>query len=171
MRKVPIVVLAAACLAASGTVATAAPAPRVSIASINRLPTPLPFPFKPGDATAQLAAAKARAAASGKLLLIDLGGDWCADCRILAGVMALPEVSAFLDAHYVVASVDVGRLNRNMATPRHYGVRLRATGVPALLVIDPATDRLLNPDQVFALSDMSRKTPQQAADWLATWTR
>ena len=101
-------------LVAGSTLSAAAPGPRVSIASINSLRQPLPFPYdEKADANKDVAAAKAQAKAQGKRLIIDLGGNWCADCRILAGVMELPEVKAFLHRHYVVVSVDVGQFDRN----------------------------------------------------------
>jgi hypothetical protein len=43
--------------------------------------------------------------------------------------------------------------------------------VPALLVIDPRTDKLLNRGRVSALADARSLTPQALADWLAQWTR
>ena len=111
--------------------ASAAPAPQVSISSFAQLPTPLPYPYdEKADANADVAAAKARAKAEHKLLAIDLGGNWCGDCRVLAGTMELPEVKAFDDAHYVVVLVDVGRFNRNQQIPAHYGVTRRLEGVP-----------------------------------------
>jgi thiol-disulfide isomerase/thioredoxin len=159
-------------LAAGGLPAWAAAPPHVRIASFEDLPTPLPFPYDASaDADGQVAAAKARAAASGKLLLIDLGGNWCADCRILAGVMQLPEVRQFVDAHYVVTMVDIGRLNRNLQIPAHYGVADRLEGVPSLLIVDPKSDKLINEGRLAALVDLGSSTPQAVADWLAQWVR
>ena len=102
--------------------------------------------------------------------MIDLGGDWCADCRILAGALALPSLHAFVDAHYVVVFVDVGRFDRNLQIPAHYGLTKRLEGVPSLLIVDPVTDRLLDPGQDAALADARHMSPQALADWLARWT-
>jgi thiol-disulfide isomerase/thioredoxin len=166
--RLAIAALAAALLP---TAALAAPAPKVSIASFAGLKTPLPFPYdEKADADAALAAAKAKALAQHKLLLIDLGGNWCPDCRILAGTMALPEVKAFVDAHYVVVSVDVGRFDRNQQIPAHYGLKGRLEGVPSILIVDPRTDRLLNAGQTASLADARSMGPQALADWLARWT-
>lgn len=163
-----LLLCAAAVLAAGG--AHAAPAPQVSIASLKDLPTPLPSPYDPdADARAQLAAAKASAAAQHKLLLIDLGGNWCADCRLLAGVMRLPEVKSFVDAHYVVVAIDAGRrMERNLDIPARYGVA-KLEGVPSLLVVD-RSGRLRDAGHVAALADARSMTPQALADWLAHWT-
>jgi thiol-disulfide isomerase/thioredoxin len=156
-------------LALSAAAAIAAPAPRVSIASLAQLPTPLPSPYDPAaNAKADVAAALARARATHKLLLIDLGGNWCGDCRVLAGILRLPEVAAFVDAHYVVVAVDVGRMNRNLDIPGGYGVN-RLDGVPALLVVDEH-GHLKDAGHVSALADARHMTPQGLADWLASWT-
>ncbi|MBB4147337.1 thiol-disulfide isomerase/thioredoxin [Sphingobium scionense] len=158
-------------LALTGTMAGAAAtrAPRVSIASLEQLPQPLPLPYDVNaDADRQVAAARARAKASGKRLIIDLGGNWCADCRILAGVMELPELRAFLRRHYEIVTVDVGRFDRNQQIIRHYGLD-RLQGVPALLIVDPRSDKLLNRDRLSALADARHMTPQALADWLAQW--
>jgi thiol-disulfide isomerase/thioredoxin len=163
--------LIALALAAAPLAAAAAPAPQVGIASFAELPTPLPYPYdEKANADAAVAAARAEARAEHKLLLIDLGGDWCPDCRILAGTMGLPPLQAFVKAHYVTVTVDVGRFDKNLQIPAHYGIRGRLEGVPAVLIVDPATDALLDAGHVAALADARHMTPQALADWLAQWT-
>ena len=162
---------AAAALALAGP-ALAAPAPKVAIASFAELPTPLPYPYdEAANADRVVAAARARALAHHKLLLIDLGGNWCGDCRVLAGTMALAPLKAFVAAHYEVATVDVGRFDKNLQVPAHYGIHNRLEGVPSLLIVDPRTDRLLDAGHVAALADARHMTPQALADWLAQWVR
>lgn len=168
-KHLPIAATAALLLAAP---ALSAPAPKVHIATLQELPTPLPYPYdEMRNADADVAAAKAKAKASHKLLLIDLGGNWCGDCRVLAGVMDLPEVKTFVDKHYVEVSVDVGRFDRNLQIPAHYGITKRLEGVPSVLIVDPKTDKLLNAGRVSALADARSMTPQALADWLAQWTK
>ena len=158
----------AAVLAAS---AAAAPAPKLAIDSFAQLQTPLPYPYdEAANADAAVAKAKARAKATHKLLLIDLGGNWCGDCRILTATMERPELKAFVDRHYQVVFVDVGRCDKNLQIPAHYGITQRLEGVPALLVVDPRTDKLLDAGRVSALQDARNMTPQALADWLAQWT-
>ena len=162
----------AAAIAATAAVALASPAPRVSIASFAQLATPLPYPYdEQANADAAVAAARARAKTGHKLLLVDLGGNWCGDCRVLAGTMALPEVRAFVDAHYQVVTVDVGQFDKNLQIPAHYGILARLQGVPSLLIVDPRTDRLIDRGHVAALADARHMTPQALADWLAQWVR
>jgi thiol-disulfide isomerase/thioredoxin len=169
--------LAALFLAGVALPAGAAPAPKVGIASFTQLKTPLPYPYDekadadPRAVNARVAAAKARAKASGKLLLIDLGGNWCGDCRILAATMELPKLKAFVDRHYELVEIDVGRMDKNLQVPAAYGITKRLEGVPSLLVVDPRTDRLLNAGRTANLSDARHMTPQSLADYLAHWTR
>ncbi len=152
---------------ASIVVAATSSAPQVS-ATMADLAQPLPLPYDTtADGAAQVAAAKARARASHKLLLIDLGGNWCPDCRVLAGVVALPGVKAFVDRHYEVVAVDIGRRDKNLGIAEHYGADIK--GVPAVLIVDPQTDRLKNEGHYAALSDARHMTPQALADWLASW--
>ena len=167
-RLTPFALVASLALA---TAAVAAAPPKVGIASFEELKTPLPYPYdETANADAVVAAARARARAHHKLLLIDLGGNWCPDCRILAGTIDLPEVKAFVDAHYEVVTVDVGRFDKNLQIPAHYGITKRLEGVPSVLVVDPRGDRLMDAGHTAALADARHMTPQALADWLAQWT-
>jgi thiol-disulfide isomerase/thioredoxin len=170
MRPLKTALVLAALAAASPALAVTPP--KTGIASFAELKTPLPYPYDQ-DANANAAVAKARAEARkrGTLLLIDLGGNWCGDCRVLAGTLELPGVKAFMDKHYTLVMVDVGRFERNLQVPAHYGFHTRLKGVPTLLVVDPRTDRLLNRDNVFALSSAGDMSPQALADWLARWPK
>jgi thiol-disulfide isomerase/thioredoxin len=150
----------------------AVPAPRVHAQSFDQLVKPLPLPYdEAANAMAAVDRARAKARATHKLLLIDLGGNWCLDCRILAGTMDLPEVGAFLRRHFELVTVDVGRFDKNLSVPARYGITQRLQGVPSLLVVDPRTDRLINADHTAALADARSMSPQALADWLAQWPR
>lgn len=163
-----LLLLAAALIAAPADARTAAP--HVRATSFEQLGKPLPLPYDTAaDADAQVAAARARAIKSHKRLLIDLGGNWCLDCRLLAGVMDLPEMKPFVRRHFEVVTVDVGRFDKNAQIPARYGIAGRLKGVPAVLIVDPATNRLVNAGRETALSDARSLTPQAVADWLAGW--
>lgn len=153
--------------------ATAAPAPRVAATSFEQLATPLPVPYdEAANARTQIAAARTRAIKAHKLLLIDLGGNWCLDCRLLAGTMELPELRGFLAKHYEIVTVDVGRFDKNLDIAAKYGLKDHfGGGVPSVLIIDPRTDTLRNPGHTAALADARTLTPQALADWLASWAK
>jgi thiol:disulfide interchange protein len=141
-----------------------------SIKELSQLPTPLPYPYdEKGNADAQVNAALAKAKAEHKLAFIDLGGNWCGDCRVLASLMELPEVKRFVDAHYVVTQVDVGRFNKNLQIPARWGITQRLEGVPAVLIVDPNTNALVDKGHIAALADARHMTPQSIGDWLAKW--
>jgi len=150
--------------------AAAATAPRVGIQDLAQLDVP-DYPFSDSaDANADVEKAFAQARAQNKRVLIDLGANWCADCRILQALMDRPEVHGFLTANYAIAVVDVGRLNRNLQIPARFGVTDRLEGVPAILIADP-DGKLVNAGQVFALVEARHMTPQDIVNWLARWTR
>jgi thiol-disulfide isomerase/thioredoxin len=163
--------LAAALLAAAalpGAAGAAVPAPKVGVTSFEQVAKPFPYDEN-ANADQAVASAKARALRSHKRLLIDLGGNWCLDCRLLAGTMELPAVKAFVARHYEVVTVDVGRFTKNAQIPAHYGITGRLAGVPAVLIVDPGTDRLVNKGHETALSDARSMNPQALADWLARY--
>lgn len=163
-------ILAFLALAAADTPSFAAAPPPVSIRSLSDLTVP-DTPFSEfADADADVARAFAQARAQNKRVLIDLGANWCADCRILSGIMELPEVHRFLDAHYAIAIVDVGRFNRNLQIPARFGITGRLQGVPSILIASP-DGQLLNAGHISALDDARSMTPQAIVDWLAQWTQ
>jgi hypothetical protein len=169
-RNLTLLAVAFACALASSTATIAAPAPRMPIASFDQLPQPLPLPYdEHADATRAVNAALERAKAQHKLLLVDLGGNWCLDCRLLAATMDVPVLKAWLAGHYEIVTVDVGRFDRNLEIPARFGAPGRPAGVPALLVVDPRNGRLVNHGHIAALADARSMSPQGLADWLARW--
>ena len=166
MRHLIVALLASVLIAPA---LRAAPVPKVRAQSIDQLARPLPLPYDTAaNAHAQLGSAIEQAKREHRLLLIDLGGNWCPDCRVLAGVMALPEVKAFLDAHYVVLNVDIGHYDKNQDIAARFGAS-GEKAVPVVLVVDPVSGRLVNAGHTLALADARRMTPQALADWLAQW--
>ncbi len=166
--SLPVASAIALCLGGLAVAWAAAPAPRVHIANSKQLATPLPYPYdEAADANATVDAAFARAKQSGKRVMIDFGGNWCPDCRILAGVMALPEVKPFLESHFEIVSVDVGRFDRNLQIPARFHVA-KLAGVPWLLIADADGSVKVSSYEV---TDEHHTTPQAMVDWLARWAK
>jgi len=164
MRKLALAVL----LLATPALA-AVPAPKPSITTLQQLPVVLMQPYdEHADADAAVAAAFDRARKSHKRVMIDLGGNWCVDCVVLANFLKLPEMQRFMAAHYEMVSVDVGRFDRNQQIPARFGITGRLKGVPALLIATP-DGKLVNGDDVFATSDAHTMTPQALAEYLAKY--
>ena len=149
--------------------AQAAPPPKPSIARWEQLSVATVQPYnEAANADAQVAAAFARAQKSHKRVLIDLGGNWCVDCIVLANFVRLPEMRRFMEAHYEEVLVDVGRFNRNLQVPARFGITERLKGVPALLIVTPE-GKLVNGDNIFATADAHSMTPQAIAAYLAKY--
>jgi thiol:disulfide interchange protein len=174
MRLVPCFAAIAA-FAVSLASAQAVPAPKVtSISMLAELPTPLPYPYdENANADAVVNAALAKAHAEHKLAFIDLGGNWCGDCRVLAALMNEPDFQSFLDAHYVLVTVDVGRFNKNLQVPGRWNAvdEMKNGGVPAILIVDPKTNKLVDAGHTAALEDSRHMTPQGIMDWFAQWAK
>jgi thiol:disulfide interchange protein len=162
-------VVGALAMLASMPASAGVTAPRVSVATIAALPSVPEHPYdENADVNHAVDAAFATARNEHKRVLIDLGGNWCADCRILAGIMELPDVRAFIAAHFVVVSVDVGRFNKNLQIPARFGITERLAGVPSVLIATP-DGTLVDQGHVAALADARSMTPQAIVDWLASW--
>jgi thiol:disulfide interchange protein len=153
--------------------AVAAPAPKVALDSITNLPVVERNPYDEAatstQADAAVNAAFARARKNHRLVFIDLGGNWCGDCVVLANIMLLPEVKPFMAAHYEVVSIDTGRNNKNLQIPKRFGTDLSG-GVPTVLIVTPDGKTVVNAGHIAALEDARHMTPQAIADWLAKWT-
>ena len=154
--------LASALLAAS-TAQAAVTAP--SLVPGQAQPVAAPYDTA-ADAHAEVAAGFAKAKAEHKTLLVDFGGNWCPDCRKLAGVFDAPALAPWLARHFVLVKVDVGRFDKNMDIATAHGVKL--TGVPAVLAFAP-DGRLLDGDDVIALDTARHVSDQAVADKLASW--
>lgn len=172
MRKLPLMI-AAGVIGVMGLTqaAFADPAPKLPYAKMADLPIVSMHVYdETANANQVVDDAMAKAKKTHKLLLIDEGGNWCPDCVVLHNLMLVPAMQKFIDAHYVVAMVDVGKFDRNPQIAARYGYTERLKGVPTILVVNSATNKVINSEQVFALSNAGHQTPQDLADYLARWT-
>jgi len=129
--------------------------------------TPVAQPYDTtADAHAAVAAAFSAAHASGHKVLLDFGGNWCPDCRMLAGVLDMPQVQEWSKQHFETVYIDVGRFTRNIDIAQQYGIKL--TAAPTVLVVTP-DGKLLNANNVFALADARSMSAQAVVDLLASW--
>ncbi|MDB5735065.1 MAG: thiol-disulfide isomerase [Alphaproteobacteria bacterium] len=165
MKKILIALL----LTTAGAFATQAP--KVSIATMQDLPvTTMHVYDEDADANARVAAVFEQAKKSHKRVIIDLGGNWCGDCIILANFLELPEMHRFMKANYETTSVDVGRFNKNLQVPARFGFTDRLKGVPTLIIATPE-GKLVNGTDVFATSDARNMKPQAIADYFAKYAK
>ena len=158
-------------LATALLLAVSVPSHAVGPAAPSKLPdlqsAPDPHPYDTtADAQAQVADAFRAARRSGRNVLIDLGANWCPDCRMLNGVLRMPQVQPWVHGHFETVMVNVDRFNVNMDIPARYGVKVKQ--IPTVLVLTP-DGRLLNPDGALALGNARHMSPQAQVDLVAAW--
>jgi thiol-disulfide isomerase/thioredoxin len=163
MSRISACLAAFICLFVVGARAVASPPPLV-----NEPLTAVPaHPYdESADAHADVAQAIARAAATHKYIMLDFGGNWCPDCRVTAGVLAMSGVRDWVDKNFVVVMIDAGRMNKNLDIAQTYDVRIKA--VPTIVILD-AQSHMLNAGNPTALSDARTMTPQAIVDTLSGW--
>jgi thioredoxin 1 len=118
----------------------------------------------PNDAIAQaLAAAKA----DHKRVLLDFGADWCPDCQVLAQLFDEPQVKPFLDAHYHVVRIDVGRWDNNLDVANRYGNPIEK-GIPAVVILD-AESHTITTTAGGELANARNATANEILSFLQQW--
>jgi len=87
----------------------------------------LPYDAK-ADARREIADAKARAAASGKMLMVTFGANWCPDCLTLHKDLEDPITRDYAHKKFEMVNVDVGEFDKNSDVARELGVTVN--GIP-----------------------------------------
>jgi thiol:disulfide interchange protein len=127
-----------------------------------------PYP-EVSRAQADVQAALAAAAKSGKRVLVDFGGNWCGDCKVLDINFRKPENAALLQSRYVLVHVNVGEkgITDNFPLAERYGIALRK-GVPALAVLDSG-GKVLYSQKEGEFADMRNMDPASVHAFLVKW--
>jgi thiol:disulfide interchange protein len=97
----------------------------------------LPDKFEPArDAAADVQQALALAQAQRKMVLVDVGGEWCTWCHVFDRFVARsPEVQKAMQDRYILVKVNYSPQNRNQALLSQWP---RAAGYPHFYVLDAA---------------------------------
>ncbi len=117
------------------------------------------------DAQKDLDAGLARAKAEHKRLILDFGGDWCGDCKVLDIYFRQQPNADLLAKYYVKVNINIGHEDANLDIAHKYGVPVQ--GVPALAVLDSHGKVLFSQNKEF--SDMRYDKPQTVTDFLNKW--
>lgn len=88
------------------------------------------------DAHQVLAAAQQRAKASKKYVMVIFGANWCQDCVVLHRLLDEPATKSYVDAHFEIVGVDLGRFDKQMDIPKTLKVDLEK-GIPAAAFLAP----------------------------------
>lgn len=87
------------------------------------------------DARTALAEGQARAAASGKMLMVTFGANWCPDCLTLHQNLSDPETRAYAEKHFEIIEIDVGSSKKNAAVQHDLGISVNV--IPLAVFFSP----------------------------------
>ncbi|WP_236656914.1 thioredoxin family protein [Acidisarcina polymorpha] len=86
------------------------------------------------DAHAEIQQALSMAAKEHKRVILDFGGNWCAECQVLNQYLHDENNLRLLVSNFVLVHIDIGHMDRNTDIASRYGVPI-TKGVPALAVL------------------------------------
>jgi thioredoxin len=119
------------------------------------------------DANQAIAQAIRQAKKNQKRVLLDFGADWCPDCQVLSQLFDNPKVKPFLDQHYIVVRIDVGKWDNNLDIAKHYGDPI-AQGIPAVVILD-ANAQMITSTAGGELANARTATPTEILGFLEQW--
>ncbi len=88
------------------------------------------------DPAATYEQALQQAANDNKLVLLVFGSQWCPDCRSLNKKMGQAPLDNTIASNFVVAHIDIGNWDRNMAFTGQFGKPV-AKGIPSIAIVAP----------------------------------
>jgi len=121
----------------------------------------------PSQARADIASALKEAAATHRRVLLDFGGNWCGDCRVLDLYMHDEKNKPLVDANFVVVHINIGRMDANQDIANQYQVPL-SRGVPALAVLSER-GKLLYSQKNGEFEAMRRMESSSLTQFLVHW--
>jgi thiol:disulfide interchange protein len=120
------------------------------------------------DAHADIAQAIKTAAQQRKNIILDFGGNWCAECHVLDIYFHQEPNLSLLEKNFIVVHIDIGHMDKNTDVAAKYEVPIKR-GVPALAVLDQH-GRLLYSQQNKEGEAMVRGTDSASVtDFLNQW--
>lgn len=121
----------------------------------------------PPQAAADIAAALKQASAAHKRVILDFGGNWCADCHVLDFYFHDAANRGLLDANFVLVHVNIGRRDVNLDIASRYEVPLNR-GVPAVAVLN-SRGKLLYSQKTGEFEAMRSMQSAAVTDFLNAW--
>jgi thiol:disulfide interchange protein len=116
------------------------------------------------DPATDIAAAVKAARPAHKRILLEFGGNWCADCQLLDYYYHQSPNAELLAKHYVIVRVEIGHMDHNMDIAARYRVPV-AKGVPALAILD-SNGKLLYSEQP---KEFEHSSPEAITAFLNRW--
>jgi thiol:disulfide interchange protein len=88
------------------------------------------------DARTAIEQGIARAAASGKMLMVTFGANWCPDCLRLHDNLHAAETRGYIDKHFEIVQIDVGDQSKSAAVQRDLGISIKS--IPLAVFYSPS---------------------------------
>lgn len=88
------------------------------------------------DAQAAIEQGQARAAASGKMLMVTFGANWCPDCLTLHQNLLASDTRAYVEKHFEIVEIDIGDSKKNAAVQRALGFKINV--IPLAMFYSPS---------------------------------
>lgn len=121
----------------------------------------------PDVAQAEIKSALSQAARLHKRVILDFGGNWCGDCKVLDRYFHQEPNASLLKSNFILVDVNIGHFDRNQDIAKKYDVPL-AKGVPALAVLDAGGHPLFS-QKKGEFESMARMDPTSVTDFLNHW--
>ena len=121
----------------------------------------------PAVARPELQHAIATATRQNKNILLDFGGNWCGDCRVLDFYFHQPPNSGLLARNFILVDINVGQFHHNLGLAKKFNIPIHK-GVPALAVLN-SNGSLLYSQTGGQFENMSRVSPTSVTAFLELW--
>lgn len=121
----------------------------------------------PGLAPTELAAGLRIAAESHKRVIVDFGGNWCGDCKVLDLYFQEAVNAQLIAANFVLVHVNIGQRDQNLDLAARYHIPLEK-GVPALAVLSERGE-LLYSQKTGEFESMRRMSSSAVTEFLSRW--
>jgi thiol:disulfide interchange protein len=115
------------------------------------------------DARTAIEQGQARAAASGKMLMVTFGANWCPDCLTLHKNLSAAETHAYVDKHFEIVQIDVGDAKKSARVQKDLGI---AVNVIPLAVFYSSSGELIGDTFAGELKPSRHFSSRQIRDFL-----
>ena len=119
------------------------------------------------DAKADIQSALAQSKLDHKRVILDFGGNWCGDCKVLDLYFHDPSNAHLLNDNFRLVDVNIGHYDQNVELAEHYGIPLKK-GVPALVVLAPS-GKVLYAQTHGEFEKMNRLESSDVTKFLMQW--
>jgi hypothetical protein len=121
----------------------------------------------PQQAQGDIDRALTNAATQHKNVILDFGGNWCADCHVLDLYFHDSTNAPIIAANFIVVHVNIGRMTDNIGIAERYEIPLKK-GVPALAVLD-GKGRILFTQKTGEFESMRHMESSAVTAFLQRW--